>query len=152
MAEIINTYQIKSPEGNEVTPPKNFNIMFETAIGAVSNEKSKLYLRGETAQGIFSNFKQVLDTTRMQLPFGIEQIGKSFRNEITTGQFIFRTLEFEQAEIEYFFDPNQTEWQTLFKEWQSVMWSFVTEKLGINTAKLRWRRHSDQERSHYAPV
>jgi glycyl-tRNA synthetase len=124
--------------------------MFETAIGAVAGEKAKLYLRGETAQGIFTNFRQVLDTTRMQLPFGIGQIGKSFRNEITTGQFVFRTLEFEQAEIEYFFDPEQADWQALFADWQARMWDFVTAELGVDPANLRWRRHSDQERSHYS--
>lgn len=150
MAELIRSYKIKSPEGNELTPPKEFNIMFETAIGTVAGEKTRLYLRGETAQGIFTNFKQVLDSTRLQLPFGIGQIGKSFRNEITTGQFVFRTLEFEQAEIEYFFDPEQTAWQALFEGWQSAMWDFVTTKLGIHPERLRWRRHTDQERSHYS--
>jgi glycyl-tRNA synthetase len=150
MAEMIDKFKIHSPEGNPVTPPKDFNIMFETAIGAVTDEKSRLYLRGETAQGIFTNFKQVLDSTRLQLPFGIGQIGKSFRNEITSGQFVFRTLEFEQAEIEYFFDPEVTGWQELFKEWQDIMWEFVVAKLGIREDNLRWRRHSDQERSHYS--
>jgi glycyl-tRNA synthetase len=86
----------------------------------------------------------------MQPPFGVGQIGKSFRNEITTGQFIFRTLEFEQAEIEYFFDPESTEWQPLFKEWQDAMWQFITGTLGIRPENLRWRRHSDQERSFYS--
>ncbi|HYN87137.1 MAG TPA: glycine--tRNA ligase [Ardenticatenaceae bacterium] len=150
MAELIQRHKIKSPEGNEVTPPKQFNILFESAIGVVTGEKSRVYLRGETAQGIFTNFKQVLDSTRVQLPFGIGQIGKSFRNEITTGQFVFRTLEFEQAEIEYFFDPEQSDWQTLFKEWQDAMWNFVAGKLGVREENLRWRRHSDKERSHYS--
>ena len=109
-----------------------------------------VYLRGETAQGIFTNFNNIVNSTRVQLPFGVGQIGKSFRNEITTGQFIFRTLEFEQAEIEYFFDPNKTEWEPLFKSWQDSMYHFVHETLGINADKLRWRRHSDQERSFYS--
>jgi glycyl-tRNA synthetase len=150
MAEMIDKFKIPSPEGNPVTPPKDFNIMFETAIGAVADEKSRLYLRGETAQGIFTNFRQVLDSTRLQLPFGIGQIGKSFRNEITLGQFVFRTLEFEQAEIEYFFDPEKTDWRDLFEEWRDIMWVFVVAKLGIREDNLRWRRHSDQERSHYS--
>ncbi|MEJ2263175.1 MAG: glycine--tRNA ligase [Anaerolineales bacterium] len=150
MAEMIDRFKIPSPEGNPVTPPKDFNIMFETAIGAVADEKSRLYLRGETAQGIFTNFRQVLDSTRLQLPFGIGQIGKSFRNEITLGQFVFRTLEFEQAEIEYFFDPEKTDWRDLFEEWRDIMWVFVVAKLGIREDNLRWRRHSDQERSHYS--
>jgi glycyl-tRNA synthetase len=124
--------------------------LFETAIGSVSETKSKVYLRGETAQGIFTNFKQVLDSTRIQLPFGIGQIGKSFRNEITTGQFIFRTLEFEQAEIEYFFNPDETKWETLMDSWKDAMHTFVTKGLGIKSEHVRWRRHTDKERSHYS--
>lgn len=150
MARLIADLGIQSPDGNPLTAPRHFNIMFETAIGAVAGEKSRVYLRGETAQGIFTNFKQVLDSTRVTLPFGIAQLGKSFRNEITTGQFVFRTLEFEQAEIEYFFDPEQSDWQTLFDGWKETMWRFVVQKLGVRPEKLRWRRHSDRERSHYS--
>lgn len=150
MAQFIADHAILSPEGNEMTAPKAFNLLFETAIGSVAGEKAKVYLRGETAQGIFTNFKQILDSTRVQLPFGVGQIGKSFRNEITTGQFVFRTLEFEQAEIEYFFDPTQTEWQPLFESWKDAMWQFATTTLGIQPENLRWRRHTDKERSHYS--
>ena len=150
MAEVIAKYSISSPEGNPITSPKEFNILFETAVGVVEGEKSTVYLRGETAQGIFSNFKQVLDSTRVRLPFGIGQMGKTFRNEMTTGQFVFRTLEFEQAEIEYFFDPDESEWEPLFKDWQNIMWDFVVNKCGIQAENLRWRRHGDQERSHYS--
>ena len=150
MSQFIIDNGIKSPDGNEVTAAKDFNILFETAIGSVAGEKSKVYLRGETAQGIFSNFKQILDSSRVKLPFGVGQIGKSFRNEITTGQFVFRTLEFEQAEIEYFFNPEETDWQELFKDWQEKMWTFATKILGISESRLRWRRHTDNERSHYS--
>lgn len=150
MAVFIKENQIKSPEGNEITIPKKFNLLFETKLGVVEGEKSLLYLRGETAQGIFSNFKNVLDSTRVQLPFGIGQIGKSFRNEITTGQFIFRTLELEQAEIEYFFDPEKTDWEKLLKEWKEAMWKFISETMGISENNLKWRRHSDKERSFYS--
>lgn len=150
MAVYLKENNIKSPEGNELSDPKAFNLLFETEIGVVSGEKNKVYLRGETAQGIFSNFKQVLDSTRVQLPFGIGQIGKSFRNEITTGQFIFRTLEFEQAEIEYFFDPESTKWESLMEEWKNSMHSFVTNALGIKANNIRWRRHTEKERSHYS--
>lgn len=150
MADFIQKHQILSPEGNPITTPKAFNIMFKTGIGAVSGEKSEVYLRGETAQGIFSNFQMVVNSTRMKLPFGIGQTGKSFRNEITTGQFIFRTLEFEQAEIEYFFNPHESDWEDIFKDWQERMWSFVTRQLGISEDNLRWRQHSDAERSHYS--
>lgn len=150
MAEFINHNNLQSPEGNDITEPKDFNILFETAVGSVAGEKSKLYLRGETAQGIFTNFKQILDTTRAKLPFGVGQIGKSFRNEITTGQFVFRTLEFEQAEIEYFFNPETNDWQELFEKWKQAMWQFVTDTLGVDQKNLKWRRHTDQERSHYS--
>jgi glycyl-tRNA synthetase len=139
-----------SPEGNELTEAKAFNLLFESAIGAVSGEKSKVYLRGETAQGIFTDFKHILDSSRVKLPFGVGQIGKSFRNEVTTGQFVFRTFEFEQAEIEYFFDPEATDWQQLLEDWKAAMWKFVTETLGIKAERLRWRQHSDKERSHYS--
>jgi glycyl-tRNA synthetase len=150
MATFLKENSVLSPDGNPVTEPRQFNLLFETSIGAVSGEKSKVYLRGETAQGIFSNFKQVLDSSRVQLPFGVGQIGKSFRNEITSGQFVFRTLEFEQAEIEYFFDPNKSDWQQLMKNWQDAMWKFVTETLGMRPENLRWRRHTDKERSFYS--
>lgn len=146
----IEKYGVKTPDGNDVFPPKAFNIMFQTAIGVVEGEKLPVYLRGETAQGIFTNFANILNSSRVQLPFGVGNIGKSFRNEITTGQFVFRTLEFEQAEIEYFFDPEKTEWEPLFKSWQDAMFRFIHERIGIRAEKLRWRRHSDQERSFYS--
>ncbi len=136
--------------GGELTEPKKFNLLFETKIGVVEGEKSTVYLRGETAQGIFSNFQNVVDSNRVALPFGIGQIGKSFRNEITTGQFVFRTLEFEQAEIEYFFDPQKTNWEALMEDWKVAMWQFVTETLSVDKVKIRWRRHTDKERSHYS--
>jgi glycyl-tRNA synthetase len=150
MGEFIERNKVLSPEGNEISKPKAFNILFESAIGAVEGEKSKVYLRGETAQGIFSNFRQIVDSSRVRLPFGVGQIGKSFRNEITTGQFVFRTLEFEQAEIEYFFDPEATDWEPIFKEWQEAMWKFISKTLGVSEANLRWRQHSDKERSFYS--
>ena len=150
LAEFITTNKVTSPDNNELTAPKKFNLLFETKLGVVEGEKSVLYLRGETAQGIFSNFKNVVDSSRVKLPFGIGQIGKSFRNEITTGQFVFRTLELEQAEIEYFFDPEANDWQKLLSDWQESMWQFVVGQMGINQSKLRWRKHSDKERSHYS--
>ncbi len=150
MADFLATNKVLSPDGNPITEPKDFNILFETGIGVVAGEKSIVYLRGETAQGIFTNFKQITNSTRVKLPFGVGQIGKSFRNEITTGQFVFRTLEFEQAEIEYFFDPAETPWEPLFQEWQDAMWHFISTGLGIRTENLRWRRHNDKERSHYS--
>ncbi len=150
MAAFIKDNNIKSPDGNELSTPKAFNLLFETEIGAVSGDKAVVYLRGETAQGISTNFKQILDSNRVSLPFGVGQIGKSFRNEITTGQFVFRTLEFEQAEIEYFFNPEETKWESLMESWKESMQSFVTNILGIKAENLRFRKHTDTERSHYS--
>ena len=150
MGEFITQHGIKSPEGNPLTAPKKFNLLMETHLGTLVGQKDTAYLRGETAQGIFSNFKNVLDTTRVKIPFGIGQIGKSFRNEITLGQYIFRTFEFEQAEIEYFFNPHKQDWHELMENWKNDMWSFITESLGIKKENLRWRQHTDKERSHYS--
>jgi glycyl-tRNA synthetase len=150
MAAFIKKHNILSPDGNELSEPKQFSLLFETEIGSVAGEKSTVYMRGETAQGIFTNFKNVLDSTRVQLPFGIGNIGTSFRNEVTTGQFIFRTLEFEQAEIEYFFDPEKDDWQQLMDNWKKDMWEFATQKLGVKESGLKWRQHTDKERSHYS--
>lgn len=150
MAAFMAEKKILSPDGNEVSEPKQFNLLFETKLGVVEGEKSVLYLRGETAQGIFSDFKNILDSNRVSLPFGVGQIGKSFRNEITTGQFIFRTLELEQAEIEYFFNPEVQDWKILLESWKQAMWEFATKRLGIKEENLRWRRHSDSERSFYS--
>ncbi len=150
MAEFIKNYAIKSPDGNPLTAPKKFNLLMETHLGTLVDQKDTAYLRGETAQGIFSNFKNVLDTTRVKIPFGIGQIGKSFRNEITLGQYIFRTFEFEQAEIEYFFNPEKQDWHKLMEDWKNAMWSFITQDLGIKKENLRWRQHTDKERSHYS--
>ncbi len=150
MGAFIKEHKIKSPVGNALGDIKRFDLLMASHLGTIEGEKDEVYLRGETAQGIFSNFKNILDTTRSKLPLGIGQIGKSFRNEITLGQFIFRTFEFEQAEIEYFFNPKQTNWEDLMKEWKNAMWHFVTKDLGIKEENLRWRQHTDQERSHYS--
>lgn len=146
----IKKHNIKSPDSNDVSSCIQFDLLMDTHLGTLLGKKDKVYLRGETAQGIFSNFKNIIDSTRTKLPFGVGQIGKSFRNEITLGQFIFRTFEFEQAEIEYFFNPKKSDWRDLFSDWQKNMWSFLVSDLGINEAKLRWRKHTDKERSHYS--
>lgn len=150
MGKFIKENNIKSPDGNEITDPKPFDLLFETQIGTVAGEKSVVYLRGETAQGIFANFKQIIDSSRVKLPFGVGQIGKSFRNEVTQGQFVFRTFELEQAEIEYFFDPEKTKWQDVMDDLKKDMWKFVHQVLGIKEENLKWRRHTDKERSHYS--
>lgn len=149
---IIKENKIPCPKCGESdwTAVRKFNQLFETSIGLIVGEGSQVYLRGETAQGIFVAFKNVVDSSRVKLPFGIGQIGKSFRNEITPGNFILRTLEFEQAEIEYFFDPESTEWEELFEQWKHDMWNFITKKLGVSESNLRWRPHTDEERSFYS--
>lgn len=132
------------------TAIRKFNLLFPVQLGIVEGEGGMGYLRGETAQGIFINFRNVTDSTRIKLPFGIAQLGKSFRNEITPGNSIFRTIEFEQGEIEYFFDPEANDWQELFEKWKNSMWDFVTKRLGVQEANLRWRVHTDDERSFYS--
>ena len=138
------------PDGlkkEDLTEPRHFNLMFETNIGPVKNENSAVYLRPETAQGIFVNFENVLRTMRAKLPFGIANIGKSFRNEITPGQFIFRTREFEQMEIEFFCkEEDQEQW---FNFWINKRLEWY-KSLGISEDKLRIRNHEDDELAHYA--
>lgn len=132
------------------TPAKKFNLMFKTQQGVIEGEGQDIYLRPETAQGIFVNFKNVAQTMRLRLPFGVAQIGKAFRNEITPGNFTFRTREFEQMEIEYFFDPEQTPWETIFDQWKKDSWSFLVDILGISADHLRLRDHEKDELSHYS--
>ncbi|OGD85993.1 glycine--tRNA ligase [Candidatus Curtissbacteria bacterium RBG_16_39_7] len=129
------------------TPPRMFNLMFKTHIGPVEDEASVTFLRPETAQGIFVNFGNVVDTARVKLPFGIAQIGKGFRNEITTGNFLFRVREFEMMELEYFTYPKQAEKD--FDYWQGERMNWFIN-LGINKNNLRFREHKDSERAHYA--
>ena len=131
----------------DLTEPRQFNLMFETNIGPVQNENSAVYLRPETAQGIFVNFENVQRTMRAKLPFGIANIGKSFRNEITPGQFIFRTREFEQMEIEYFCKKeNENEW---FDFWVNKRLEWY-KGIGIPEEMLRLREHEENELAHYA--
>ena len=138
----------KCPDcGGELTEPRMFNLMFKTFVGAVEDEAGTVYLRPETAQGIFVNFQNVLNSTRRKLPFGIAQIGKAFRNEITTGNFIFRTREFEQMEIEYFVKPGSDE--ELFQYWVGERFDWYVS-LGIKKENLRLHQHSKDELAHYA--
>ncbi|MBU0618864.1 glycine--tRNA ligase [Patescibacteria group bacterium] len=147
--ELIKTHQLKCPNCNQFswTPPRNFNLLFKTEVGIVAGKKNTAYLRGETAQGMFVNFKQVLDSIRPQLPFGLAQVGKAFRNEITLGKFTFRVLEFDLAEFEYFVRAD--EWEKWFGFWQEKTHDFAL-KLGINKQKLRWRPHTKDELCHYS--
>jgi len=133
--------------GGELTEPRLFNLMFKTFIGPIEEEASVVYLRPETAQGIFVNFQNVVNTTRRRLPFGIAQIGKSFRNEVTTGNFIFRCREFEQMEIEFFVKPGTDDkW---FDYWVEERLNWYA-KLGIKRENLKLRQHAKEELAHYA--
>ena len=132
---------------NDFTPIRKFNLLFETHQGVTEDAKSKVYLRGETAQGIFVNFLNVQRSMRAKVPFGIAQIGKSFRNEITPGNFIFRTREFEQMELEFFCKPNtDLEW---FGYWKNYCIDFLDE-LGLKKENLRFRDHKKEELSFYS--
>lgn len=155
MDEFISAFYVPCPnclenKGDKWTKVRKFNLLFPVNLGIVEGDQSLAYLRGETAQGMFINFTNVTASTRVKLPFGIAQLGKSFRNEITPGNSVFRTLEFEQGEIEYFFDPEVNSWEELFEGWKSSMWDFITKGLGIHAENLRWRIHSDEERSFYS--
>jgi len=140
-----------SHKGQKVqwTEPRKFNLLVEAKLGVVEDQKSKVYLRGEITQGVHVNFKNVLDSTRMQIPFGVGQIGKAFRNEITPGNFTFRSREFEQMELQYYTEPEKKKadkWYEYWKE-QRMKW-YIT--LGMNKSKLRFRQHEEFERAHYA--
>ena len=133
--------------GGELMEAKQFNLMFKTNIGPTEEKGSVVYLRPETAQAMFVDFKNVLDTTRKRLPFGIAQMGKAFRNEITPGNFIFRTREFEQMEIEYF--VKESEWEKHFENWLNEMKAWL-KHLGVSEKNLHYAEIPDGERAHYS--
>ncbi|MDR2601651.1 MAG: glycine--tRNA ligase [Spirochaetaceae bacterium] len=133
--------------GGELTETRNFNLMFKTSIGPVEDSSSVIYLRPETAQGIYVNYKNVAQSARLKIPFGIAQIGKAFRNEIVTKNFIFRTCEFEQMEMQFFVKPgSDEEW---FDEWKKRRWAYYN-KLGVKMENFRWHKHGPDELAHYA--
>lgn len=141
--------EIPKGEGHEhkFTSPRRFHLMFQTKVGPIEADAETAYLRPETAQGMFTNFKTVLDTSRMKVPFGIAQVGKSFRNEITTGEWLFRLREFEIAEVEYFVKPGDDEkW---FTHWLSAWENFFTD-LGIQKKHLRRFEHPKKSLAHYS--
>ena len=129
------------------TVPKNFNLMFKTYMGVTEGKADTVYLRPETAQAIFVDFKNILDTARKQLPFGVGQIGKAFRNEITPGNFIFRTREFEQMEVEYF--VREKEWKKWFEHWRKEILAWALE-IGLKTKNIHEYEHPDDARAHYS--
>ena len=133
--------------GGELTEPRQFNLMFETYVGAVRDEENKTYLRPETAQGMFYNFRNVLDTARVKVPFGLAQLGKGFRNEITPRNFIFRSREFEMMEVEFFVHPSAAnEWYQFWRKTRYEWW----QALGLAGQNLRLRDHDPDELAHYA--
>ena len=141
----------KSHKGQKVdwTKPRKFNLLVEAKLGVVEDEKAKVYLRGEITQGVHVNFKNVIDSSRVKIPFGVAQIGKAFRNEITPGNFTFRSREFEQMELQFYVKPQSSEagkWYEYWKE-ERMRWYL---NLGMTQKKLRFRQHEEGERAHYA--
>ena len=145
--EVFNKYKdkIKCPHcgGQNFTLARKFNLLIKSNLGNFTGDwrKKPVYLRGETCQGIYVNFKNVLDSTRQKIPFGIAQIGKAFRNEITARQFIFRQREFSQMEMQYFVHPREA--KKAYKEWKERRWNFYTEILKIKEKNLKWRKHKN---------
>jgi len=154
IGQIIKENNLKCPKCGkcDFTEARAFNMMFKTHQGVVEETSTAAYLRPETAQGIFINFKNVQQNCRMQIPFGVAQIGKSFRNEITPGNFTYRTREFEQMEIEYFINPNNKEdIKAKFEEWKNLSKQWFLD-LGIKEEMLRFREHESDELSHYSSM
>lgn len=134
-------------DGGPLSPPRRFNLMFRTFMGPVEDEASVVYLRPETAQGSYVNFRNVQQSSRKKLPFGIAQVGKSFRNEISPGNFVFRMREFEQMEMQYFVRPDEA--ARAFDDWLPRRWDWYT-RLGVTPDRLRFREHAPDELAHYA--
>lgn len=147
MDEVIAEKGIKSPDGNPLSKSRTFNMMFKTSVGATESEDSVAYLRPETAQGIFTNFKNVVDSFYPDLPFGIAQQGKAFRNEIAPRDFVFRSREFEQMEIEYFVNPEK--WQEAFDELLKSTHEFL-EALGLDPKNIHELDVPPEDRAHYS--
>lgn len=145
--QLIKEKNIKSPDGNLLSESKTFNMMFKTHVGPISNDASISYLRPETAQGIFTNYKNVVDNFYPNLPFGIAQQGKAFRNEISPRDFIFRSREFEQMEIEYFVDPKT--WEAEFEKWINLIYEWC-DLLGLDRNKIFAKEVPKEDRAHYS--
>jgi glycyl-tRNA synthetase len=149
LSDILREANLNCPVcGNKtLTDARQFNMMFKTTIGPVTETGVEVYLRPETAQGIFVNYKNILASSRVKVPFGIGQVGKSFRNEITPGNFIFRVLELEQMEIEYFIPEDQ--WEEQFDSWLNATYDWI-DAIGINRERIRVREHDQEKLSHYS--
>jgi glycyl-tRNA synthetase len=147
MNTLIREKGIKSPDGNPLGDVRQFNMMFKTYIGATEDDTAISYLRPETAQGMFVNFKNVVDSFHPKLPFGMAQIGKAFRNEIAPRDFTFRTREFEQMEIEYFVDPKK--WEEAFEHFRKEVWEY-TKDIGLSQEKVHELEVGEGDRAHYS--
>jgi glycyl-tRNA synthetase len=147
MAQVVKDRSIKSPDGNELGAPAQFNMMFQTRFGATEDDESITYLRPETAQGMFTNFKNILDSFYPDLPFGVAQIGKSFRNEISPGNFIFRLRELELMELEYFINP--ADWEKYFEGFLKGMHAWF-EAIGLDKDKIKEHEVPEADRAHYS--
>lgn len=152
MAAKIKELNLKSPKGNPLGNPKKFNLMLKTFLGPAEDAANVAYFRPETAQAMFVQFKNVLNTTRKTLPFGIAQSGHAFRNEITPGNFIFRTREFEQMEIEYFIPVPKTDddWNKYFEEWKQAMIDWMQNDLGLSMTRVHELEVPKEDRAHYS--
>lgn len=148
MGQVIKERGIKSPEGNELGEVRQFNMMFKTHIGAAEDDASVVYMRPETAGGMFVNFKNVVDTFSPDMPFALAQVGKAFRNEIAPRDFIFRVRELEQMEIEVFAHPDQ--WREVFDKWLALQQQFYQEELGLPAEKLHLIDVPAEDRAHYS--
>jgi glycyl-tRNA synthetase len=145
---IVERLGLKCPvDGGPLSAPRQFNLMFKTHMGPIEGDSNAVYLRPETAQGSYVNFKNVQQSSRKKLPFGIAQIGKSFRNEISPGNFVFRMREFEQMEMQYFVKPDEA--APTFEDWLPRRWSWYT-RYGVTESRLRFREHAPDELAHYA--
>jgi len=147
LTQLIKDNNVKSPAGNELSEVRTFNMMFKTTVGPVADDLSISYLRPETAQGIFTNYKNVLDSFYPDLPFGLAQQGKAFRNEISPRDFIFRSREFEQMEIEYFVNPEK--WEEAFEHWRQQVWKW-TQALGLPDDMVHELEVDEKDRAHYS--
>lgn len=147
MAEIVKEKNIKSLDGNELGAPAQFNMMFKTHVGPVDDDESITYMRPETAQGMFMNYKNILDSFYPDLPFGIAQVGRNFRNEISPGNFIFRLREFEIMEFEFFIDP--TNWEKSFENWRKTYLEWLTS-LGLDASRVKEVEVPAEDRAHYS--
>jgi glycyl-tRNA synthetase len=145
---VIKNHEKEHGDKSDWTEPKQFNTLTEVFLGT-TEPKEKAYLRGEITQGVFVNFKNVVDSTRVKIPFGIAQIGKAFRNEITPGNLTFRSREFEQMELEYFVKPDEKDSEKTFEDFKKIRIGWY-ESLGIKKAKLRFHDHEPEKRAHYA--